>query len=140
MTFLICHLSTWSKFMPLVGWVQFHRSLKIWLTYTFLFETLVENTKHYYYKIRQLLQNETENSYQQLIRFIANCIRCYKGWQKFITKCVRCDRLLLQSVSCIRKCDRLLLQSASGITNCSSYHKVRRNRCEPFINEIWVKW
>ena len=48
--------------------------------------------------MRQLLQNETENSYQ-----------------KFTTKC---DRGLLQSASGIIKCDRLLLQSARGITKC----------------------
>ena len=56
--------------------------------------------------MRQLLQNETENSYQ-----------------KFITKC---DRGLLQSASGITKCNRLLLQSASGITKCDSYYKVSR--------------
>ena len=57
--------------------------------------------------MRQLLQNETENSYQ-----------------KFITKC---DRCLLQRASGITKCDRLLLQIASGITERDSYYKVRRN-------------
>ena len=57
--------------------------------------------------MRQLLQNETENSYR-----------------KFVTKC---DRGLLQSASGITKCNRLLLQSASGNTKCDSYYKVRRN-------------
>ena len=54
--------------------------------------------------MRQLLQNETENSYQ-----------------KFVTKC---DKGLLQCVSGIAKCDRSLLQSASGITIYVKYYKV----------------
>ena len=57
--------------------------------------------------MRQLLQNETENSYQ-----------------KFVTKC---DRGLLKNASGIPKCDRLLLESALGITKCGSYYKVGRN-------------
>ena len=60
-----------------------------------------------YYKVRKLLQNETDNSYQ-----------------KFITTC---DRGLLQSALGIKKCDRLLLQSAPGITKCDSFYKVRHN-------------
>ena len=58
--------------------------------------------------MRQLLQNETENSYQ-----------------KFITKC---DKGLLQCASGIAKCGRSLLQSASGITKCDSYYKARCNK------------
>ena len=66
--------------------------------------------------MRQLLQNETESSYQ-----------------KFIAKC---DRGLLQCVSGITKCDRSLLQSASGITKCDSYYKVRRNT--PISYCFWI--
>ena len=52
--------------------------------------------------MKQLLQNETENSHQ-----------------KSITKC---DRGLLQSALGITKCDRLLLQRASGIKKCDITH------------------
>ena len=78
----------WGYYM--VGRVLFHRSLKIYFIFSFLFENLVDNTKNWYYKVRQLSQNETENNYQKLLKFIKKCIRYYKVWQKFITKCVRC--------------------------------------------------
>ena len=56
--------------MSSVGWVLFHRSLKIYFTYSFLFETLSDNTKNWCYKMRQLLQNETENCYQNLLQSV----------------------------------------------------------------------
>ena len=85
--------------------------------------------------MRQLLQYETENSYQKLT---TKCVRgllhsasgIRKCDRKFITKCVRYYKLLQTVIiKCVRvtKCDRLLLQSASGITKCDSYYKVRRN-------------
>ena len=80
--------------------------------------------------MRPLLQNETENSYQKLLRFITKYIRYYKVERSLLQSAsdiTKCDRSLLQSVSGISKCDRLLLQSASGITKCDSYYKVRRN-------------
>ena len=42
-----------------VGRVLFHRSLKIYFIFSFLLENLVDNTKNWYYKVRQLSQNET---------------------------------------------------------------------------------
>ena len=89
-----------------------YRSLKIWFTYSFFFETSVDNIKNCYYKKGQSLQNETENSYQ---KFIAKCDR---GLLQSVSGFTKSDRLLLQSASGITKCDRLLLQSASGITKC----------------------
>ena len=85
--------------------------------------------------MRQLLQYETENSYQTFIaKYSRRLLQCASG----ITKC---DRSLLQSVSIIIKCNRSLLrsalgitkrgssllQSASGITKCDHCYKVRRN-------------
>ena len=99
-----------------------YRSLKIWFTYSFFFETLVDNIKNWYYKVRQLLQNETENSYQKFIT------KCDRGLLQSASGITKCDRLLLQSASSITKCDRLLLQSVTGITKCDSYYKVRRNK------------
>ena len=61
--------------------------------------------------MRQLLQNDIENSYQKLLRFITKCI-------------AKCDRSLLQTASGITKCDKSLLQSASGITECVRYYKM----------------
>ena len=72
-----------------------------------LFETLVGNIKNWYYKVRKLLQNETDNSYQ----------KCDKVRQSFMIKCVRYYEVL-----------QMLLQTASGITKCDSYQKVRRNK------------
>ena len=69
--------------MPLIGWVLFHRSLKIWFTYSILFKILLDNVKNWYHKARQLLQDETDNNYQ-----------------KFVTKW---DRSFLQSASGITK-------------------------------------
>ena len=37
-----------------------------------LFEPLIDNINNLYYKVRQLLQNETDNSYQEI---------CYKVHQ-----------------------------------------------------------
>ena len=106
--------------MPSVGWVVFILSSKFSSStvFFFFFETLVDNIKNWSYKVRQLLQNETENSYQEFITKcdrglfqsalgITKCVRYYKVWQTVITKCVR-----------YYKCDRLLLQSAIGITKC----------------------
>ena len=72
--------------------------------------------------MRQLLQNETENSYQKFVT------KCDRGLLQSASGITKCDRLLLQSASGITKCDRLLLQSASGITKCDSYYKVRRSK------------
>ena len=47
----------WGYYM--VGRVLFHRSLKIYFIVSFLLENLVDNTKNWYYKVRQLSQNET---------------------------------------------------------------------------------
>ena len=74
-----------------------------------LFETLVDDIKNSYYKVRQAMTN------------------CDRGLLQSASDITRCDRLLLQSVSGITKCDRLLLQSASRITKCDSYYKVRCN-------------
>ena len=38
--------------MPSVGSVLFHCSLKIKLTHSFFFETLVDKIKNWYYKVR----------------------------------------------------------------------------------------
>ena len=84
-----------------------YRSLKIWFTYSFFFETLVDNIKNWYYKVRQLLQNVIRKQLSKIY---------YKVWQRFITNCVR-----------YYKCGRPLLQSGSGITECDSYYKVRLN-------------
>ena len=65
--------------------------------------------------MRQLLQNETENSYQKFVT------KCDRGLLQSASGITKCDRLLLQSVSGITKCDRLLLQSAPGITKCEKY-------------------
>ena len=67
---------TWGYCM--VGRILFDRSLKIYFIFSFLFENLVDNRRNWYYKVRQLSQNETENSYQKLLKFIKNCIRYYK--------------------------------------------------------------
>ena len=84
------------------GCMQFHLSQKFGL-YVF-FETLAYSSiENWQCKVRQLLKNETENSYYKII--------------------TNCDRSLLQIVPGITKCDRLLLQSASGITKCDSYYK-----------------
>ena len=71
--------------------------------------------------MRQLLQNETENSFQKFIR------RCGRSLLQSASATTECDRLLLQRALGITKCDRLLLQSVSCITKCDSYYKVRRN-------------
>ena len=63
--------------------------------------------KNWYYKVRQLLENETENSHQ-----------------KFITKC---DRGLLQSASGITKCARYYKVLQAVITKCFRYYKVYQN-------------
>ena len=55
--------------------------------------------------MRQLLQNETENSYKKfIIKSDRGLLRCASG----ITKC---HRSLLQNASDIAKCDRSLLQN-----------------------------
>ena len=68
--------------------------------------------------MRQLLQNETENSYQIFI------IKFDRGLLQGASGITKCNRLLLQTASGIT-CDRLLLQSLSGITKCGSCYKVR---------------
>ena len=77
--------------------------------------------------MRELLQNETENSFQ---KFIAKCDRGLLQSASGITKC---DRSLLQSALGITECDKLLLQSAS----CDSYYKAIRNRGK--VGQ-YVKW
>ena len=67
--------------------------------------------------MRQLLQNETKNSYCKVFK--------------------KCGRSLLQSALGITKCGRPLLQITSGttkydrntsvITSCDNYYKVRRS-------------
>ena len=89
------------------GCIQFHP-----------FHTLAYNNIEN--KVRQLLKNETENSYYKVIT------KCDRSLLKSASGITKCDRLLLQSASGITKSDRLLLQSASGITKCDSYYKVRR--------------
>ena len=71
--------------------------------------------------MRQLLQNETENSYEKFIT------KCDIGLLQSASGITKCYRLLLQSASGITNYDRLLLQSTSGVTKCNSYYKVRRN-------------
>ena len=113
-TFLICHLITWSKVIPSVGLALFPRFLETEFIYSILFETLVDDIKNWYYKVRQSLQNEIDNSYQKSsvtevyyphntgrklnvnkafnLRPVSagtKCARYCKVWQKFITKCVR---------------------------------------------------
>ena len=53
----VLHSVIWGYYM--VGRVLFHRSLKIYFIFSFLLENLVDNTKNWYYKVRQLSQNET---------------------------------------------------------------------------------
>ena len=88
-----------------------------------------------WYKVRQLLKKETEDSYYKVI---TTCDRSFLQSAPGITKCeksllqsvsgiTKFDRLLLQCASGITKCDRLLLQNSSGITKCDSYYKVRCN-------------
>ena len=60
--------------------------------------------------MRQLSQNEAENSYQKFIT------KWDKGLLQSASSITKCDRTLLQKVSGIKKYDRLLLQSSSGIT------------------------
>ena len=75
--------------MPSVGWVVFILSSKFsssTVFFLFFFETLVDNIKKWSYKVRQLLQNETENSYQE---FITKCDRGLFQSALGITKCVR---------------------------------------------------
>ena len=79
---------------------------------------MVDNIKNWYYKVRQLLQNETENSYQIFI------IKFDRGLLQGASGITKCNRLLLQIASGIT-CDRLLLQSLSGITKCVSCYKLR---------------
>ena len=79
--------------------MQFNLSQQIWFTGRFL-KLCHNNTDSWLHKVRQLLKNETENSYYKVI--------------------TECDRSLLQSASGITKRDRLLLKSASGITKCNS--------------------
>ena len=101
--------------MSSVGWTVFIVPSKL-SSHTFFFvffDILVDNIKNCYYKVRQLLQNETKNSYQ---KFTTKCDRSLLQSVEGITKC---DRLLLQTASGITKCDRLLLQSASGFTKCT---------------------
>ena len=66
--------------MSSLGWISPCRSL--FSSRTILFETLVDNVKYWFYKVKQSLQNEKDNIYQ-----------------KFITKC---NRGLLQSVSVLQ--------------------------------------
>ena len=82
--------------MPSVDCVQISSFLKNLFSYSNLFNNLVDNIKNWYCKVRHLLQNGTDSSYQ-----------------KSITKC---ESGLLQSASGITKCDKLLLQNVSGIT------------------------
>ena len=75
------------------------------------FETLTyNNIENRWYKVRQLLKNETENSYYKVIT------KCDRNLLQSLSGITKCGRLLLQSSSGITKCDRPLLQSASGIT------------------------
>ena len=66
--------------MSSLGWISPCRSL--FSSRTILFETLVDNVKYWFYKVKQSLQNEKDNIYK-----------------KFITKC---NRGLLQSVSVLQ--------------------------------------
>ena len=77
-------------------------------------ETLAyNNIENWWYQVRQLLKNETENSYYKVItkcgrsasgitkcdKFITKCIMYYKVWQAVVTKRVRYYKVpqLLQS-------------------------------------------
>ena len=51
--------------MPSVGLALFPRFLKRKFIYSILFETLADDIKNWYYKVRQSLQNETDNNYQK---------------------------------------------------------------------------
>ena len=62
----------------------YHRSHKIWSTYSIFFKLLHDNMKYWYYKVKQLIQNETENGYE---KNMTKCVRFYK------------KRQVLQSVS-----------------------------------------
>ena len=92
----------------------------------FFFETLVDNIKNWYYKVRQLqsekvLQNETENRSQKFIT------QCDRGLLQTTSGITNCDKGLLQTASGITKCDGGLLQTASGITTCDGgFYKVRQ--------------
>ena len=73
---------------------------------------MVDHIKNWYYKVRQLLQNETGNSYE---KFIAKCDR---GLLQSVSGIATYDKSLLQNALGITKCERLLLQSASVTTKC----------------------
>ena len=66
--------------MSSLGWMSSCR--RLFSSHTILFETLVDNIKNWFYKVKQSLKNEKDNSYE-----------------KFITKC---NRSLLQSVSILK--------------------------------------
>ena len=68
-----------------VGWILFHR-----FAHSFLFETFADNVKNWYYKVRQLFQNETENSHKKLLQSPTEIY--YKVRQVLQTWC---DRSLL---------------------------------------------
>ena len=56
-----------------------------------------DDVENWYYKLKQLLHNQTERSYYKIVR--KSGIR-------------NCNRLLLQGASVITNCDRLFLQGA----------------------------
>ena len=118
-TFLICHLITWLKFMLSVGWILFHR-----FAHSFLFETFADNVKNWYYKVRQLFQNETENSHKKIIaKSDRDLLQSALGitnmvWQKFIAKCARyCKYGVTEVYYKVR-------QVSQSVTGC--YYKARQ--------------
>ena len=114
--------------MPSVDCVQTSSFLKNLFSYSNLFNNLVDNIENWYCKVRHLLQNGTDSSYQ-----------------KFITKC---ESGLLQSASGITKCDKLLLQNMSGITkwcvamitHTQSYVFQFQNFKPPWKMGTYIKW
>ena len=105
-TFLICHLITWWKAMPSVGWVLFHVSLNIDLP-------LVP------WKFPS--KNDTENSYQKFIR------KCDRGLLQNAPDITMCDRSLLQSVSRITKRISCYTVRQTVIRMWARFYKMRRN-------------
>ena len=79
---------TWSKFIPLAGYVLFHRSHKFWFTSSIFFWNLGMKSDivnwDSYYKMRQktVIKNLSLRTYYKVRqKFITKCVMYYKVWQ-----------------------------------------------------------
>ena len=82
------------------------------------------NIEIWYYKKRKLLQNETENSFSEVI---TKCVSYYKMWQVIITKRVRYSYKVWQTV--ITKRVRYYKAWQTVIDKFDIYYVVKRNTC-----------